>query len=307
MHPKILFIIILLSGSISLNLGAKTYNVYYLGGQSNMVGFGHNKALSSELSLPLKNIPIFSGAPKVDEDPRGGDGAWTILQPGFGLGYDFVDGHHVYSDRFGPELTFAREMQKLAPDENIAIIKYAWGGTALVDGVSAFGSWDPFVTKLNQYDYFLKVVDEAMSTSDIDGDGEIDVLIPSGIVWMQGEADAYDDKHAADSYLENLTTMVHLIRAAFRENNLPVVIGRITDSKADEDTPVMKYSQIVRESQEAFTRQDPFADLSTITEQLNYPDDDEWHYDTEGYLLMGKDFARLIHAIRSNPSPEDND
>ncbi len=264
-----------------------------------MVGFGYNSALPPELNAPVDEVPAFSGAPRVDEQAIGGDGAWTKMQPGLGLGSDFIEGEYILSDRFGPEVTFVDEMKKLAPNERFAIVKYAWGGTALVDGVSGYGSWDPSVKKINQYDYFLKVLREAMGECDIDGDGEADTLVPAGIIWMQGEADAFESLEAANAYQENLTKLMSLMRAAFHDNELPIVIGRITDSKMGQTTTVMKYSEKVRKAQEAFTQADEYAVLSTATEQCKYGEDDEWHYLTEGYMLMGRDFARKIHSLQA--------
>lgn len=279
---------------------AETFKVYYLGGQSNMVGFGYNRSLPAELIAPVDEVPTFSGAPRVDEEPIGGDGAWTKMQPGFGLGSDFVDGEYILSDRFGPEITFVDEMKKLAPNERFAIVKYAWGGTALMDGVSGYGSWDPSVKKLNQYDYFLKVVRDAMGECDIDGDGEADTLIPAGIIWMQGEADAFESLHAANAYKENLANLTSLMRAAFHDKDLPIVIGRITDSRKGREKTVMKYSETVRKAQEAFTEEDEHSVLSIVTEKCKYGEDDEWHYLTEGYMLMGRDFARKIHSLQAD-------
>lgn len=290
-------LLFLLAGCLLASANAKTYNVYFLGGQSNMVGFGYRNELPDDLDEGIYEVPIFSGAPKMDENPTGGDGKWTTLTVGFGLGSDFVAGEYVLSDRFGPEITFADEILKLAPEENIAIIKYAWGGTALLDGVSGYGSWDPSVRKLNQYDYFLKTVRNALAARDIDSDGEPDQLVPAGIIWMQGEADAFESQAASQAYQENLTNLMRLMRAAFRDNTLPIVIGRITDSRSGQPEPVMKFSDTVRQAQEAFAAQDPFASLSTVTEQLEYGEHDAWHYLSEGYVLMGRDFARKIHSL----------
>ncbi|EDY82704.1 conserved domain protein [Verrucomicrobiia bacterium DG1235] len=288
---------LLLAGSLLATANAKTYKVYFLGGQSNMVGFGHENELPGDLDRRIYEVPIFSGSSKMDENLAGGDGKWTTLGIGFGLGSDFVDGQYVLSDRFGPEITFADELLKIAPEENIAIIKYAWGGTALLDGVSGYGSWDPKVRKLNQYDYFLKTVRKALAARDIDNDGEHDLLVPAGIIWMQGEADAFESQAASQAYQENLANLMSLMRAAFHDNSLPIVIGRITDSRSGQSKPVMKYSHTVRQAQKAFAAQDPFASLSTVTEQLEYGEHDAWHYLSEGYLLMGRDFAQEIHSL----------
>ncbi|MBD5778799.1 hypothetical protein IEN85_04800 [Pelagicoccus sp. NFK12] len=75
---------------------------------------------------------------------------------------------------------------------------------------------------------------------------------------------------------------MNLMRAAFHDNSLPIVIGRITDSRSGQEEPVMKYADTVRRTQQAFTEQDPFATLSTVTEELAYGEHDAWHYLSEG-------------------------
>ena len=281
-------------------LHAKTYHVYFLGGQSNMVGFGFNSQLPQALNVQESTIRIFSGAPRMDEKEGGGDGAWVALQPGLGLSSDYKNGEYILSDRFGPEVSFGHAMQKLTPQENIAIVKYAWGGTALVDGVSGYGSWDPNVFKVNQYDYFLNTVGKALGSADIDGDGVEDTLVPAGIIWMQGEADAFNNESAAVNYLNNLNMLMKLMRAALHDNQIPVVIGRITDAKSGQQKAVMQYSDTVRKSQEVFTRLDKCAALSTATEGLEYADGDDWHYRSEGYVTMGSDFAEKVHELRQS-------
>jgi hypothetical protein len=67
----------------------------------------------------------------------------------------------------------------------------------------------------------------------IANDGEADTLIPAGIVWMQGESDAALNAEIAERYEANLKRLMDLIRAALRSDDLPVVIGRISDSGRD--------------------------------------------------------------------------
>ena len=101
----------------------------------------------------------------------------------------------------------------------------------------------------------------AMAVSDVDGDGETDQLIPAGIVWMQGESDAAYSEEIAESYQANLKRLMDLIRAAFRSDDLPVAIGRISDSGAAEDRAVWKFGPTVRAAQAAYVAADGNAAL----------------------------------------------
>ena len=279
-------------------LSAKVYQLYYLGGQSNMDGQGRNADLPDSLKNPMKHVMIFHGNPVPDNDERGGLGIWAPLQPGHGCGDFSSDGKvNHYTECFGVELSFAAELLKKDPSANIAIIKYSRGGTTLaLNGAKFFGSWYPdynIGNRLNQYDYFLATVRHAMAVRDIDGDGEEDILIPRGIIWMQGESDAVQTKDIALAYKANLKRLMDLMRAAFHQNDLPVVIGLISDSGVYKGgKPVMNYGNVVQQAQVEYVKDDYFAALVTSTK--NYPYIDDWHYTSESYIDLGKKFAEAV-------------
>lgn len=64
---------------------------------------------------------------------------------------------------------------------------------------------------------------------------------------MQGEADAYDNAEAGANYDLNLARLIALLRDALGDENLPVVIGRIADSRSTPETRGMCYSPDVQE------------------------------------------------------------
>ena len=107
---------------------------------------------------------------------------------------------------------------------------------------------------------------------------------------MQGEADAFDSQAAADAYGGNLARLMSLLRAAMRVDDLPVVIGKVTDSGMAEDGTVMDYIGTVQDAQRAFTEADECAAFVTVTDDLGYLDD-AWHYDSDGFIRLGKAFA----------------
>ncbi len=61
--------------------------VFYLGGQSNMEGFGYVKKLPESLKKKNKDFFIYQGNPVGDNDASGGLGKWDVLQPGHGTGF----------------------------------------------------------------------------------------------------------------------------------------------------------------------------------------------------------------------------
>ncbi len=277
-----------------------TYKLYYLGGQSNMEGFGYVEELPATAATSSENVMIFTGQMAFDNETHGGVGIWQALQPGHGTGFKTDGETNELSDRFGPELLFGQTMAEREPGSKIAIIKYALGGSGLAQGVG-YGNWHPDFSEgagLNQYDHALKTLRNALAHTDIDGDGVADRLTPSGIVWMQGEADAYDSQAAADEYRENIERLMGLLRAALRVDDLPVVIGQITDSGMSDDGSVMDYIETVQRAQQDFVSEDACAAYVTITDDLNYLDDG-WHYDTDGFIRMGTAFAEAMGELES--------
>ncbi|MHC4945268.1 MAG: sialate O-acetylesterase, partial [Planctomycetota bacterium] len=110
---------------------AKEYKVFYLGGQSNMDGFGTVSEMPEALNAPVEGVVIFHGNMAPDGVPADGRGIWAPLKPGHGYGYQSDGKTAFYSKRFGVELTFSHRLSELRPDISIAIIKYSRGGTSI--------------------------------------------------------------------------------------------------------------------------------------------------------------------------------
>jgi hypothetical protein len=286
------------------NAWATDYDLYLLSGQSNMDGFGKVNELDPAECTPVEGVMIFHGNPAPDGDAKGGLGLWAPLKPGHGWGFRSDGKANKYSGMFGPEIFFARTMRAANPDRKIALIKYSRGGTSIHQDVARqFGCWEPDYNKgegpakgINQYDHFLKTLNTALAVRDIDGDGSEDRLIPAGILWMQGESDAQLVKEVAEAYGANLKRLMDLMRAAVRTDDLPVVIGRISDSGQDGDGKVWDYGDIVRTAQAEFVKKDGHAALVTSTD--NYKYSDKWHYDTAGFIDLGKQFAVQMQSIQ---------
>ncbi|PQB08978.1 hypothetical protein BST83_01095 [Polaribacter filamentus] len=179
------------------------------------------------------------------------------------------------------------------PNQKIAIIKYSMGGTS-IDSLAArdIGSWDTDFSGLNQYDNFLKTVQLALETSDIDKNGIEDKLIPSGIIWMQGESDALFEK-SATNYFYNLKKLLNLIRSAFRNKNLPIVVGKISDSGSNNKT--LKYANLVQSAQEKFSAYDQYTSIVRKTNSYKYID--KYHYTSPSYIDLGVQFAIEIYKL----------
>ncbi len=299
---KNLIIFFLISISVSAqNIDQDTFRLYFLGGQSNMDGFGKNSELQDSLRNGYEDVWIFHGNPVGDENPNGGQGKWELLEPGHGSGFSANSESNKLSDKFGVELSFAKKLKQLYPNEKIAIIKYSRGGSS-IDSLAAgkFGSWDidfTGTTGINQYDNFLTTLRNAYGKKDIDGNGKEDLLIPAGIIWMQGESDGEKTEEIAQGYYENLKRLMETMRAALRKDNIPVVIGKISDSWNDKDGKVWDYGELIQFAQEKFARKDKNATIVRSTKFYEYSD--PWHYNSKGYIDLGEKFAEAIYKLNT--------
>lgn len=299
-----LLIVILFSHLPFMVLGqtkiTNTFQLFFLGGQSNMEGHGLNAELPDSLKDFSDDLLIFNGNPAPDENASGGLGKWTVLTPGHGAGFtsDGKDNHLAH--KFGPELSLAKRLKELYPDQKFAFIKYARGGSSIDrNAAREYGSWDidyEGVKGVNQFDHYLSALRDALKSQDINNDGIADELIPRGIIWMQGESDAVAEQSAIN-YQANLTRLMDLIRISFRVDDLPVVIGKISDSGQSENGKVWPFGELVQHAQEQFVKSDRNATIVRTTQRYSYSD--PWHYDSEGYIGLGRDFADAFFRLEA--------
>lgn len=239
--------------SVSSAAAKDPVKVYLLGGQSNMVGVGQ----AAELVAPYK---------KAQDDVRfWSGGKWAPLA--------------MYGRTFGPELSFGHAIKKARPDQDIYLVKYAAGGTALYNDWSPAGNGGP------QYNQFMKTAKAALANLDKAGTKyEI-----AGMLWMQGESDAHE-KRAAD-YEKNLRAFIAHMRESFETPEMPFIIGRVKDFYGGKSGQ----AKIVRDAQEK---------VAKTTDHVEWFDTDKYslkdpgHYNGAGLFELGKDFAKAILAIK---------
>ena len=287
---------------------AGEYALYLLSGQSNMDGYGRLEELPPELAGEQAGVVIFHGNTSEDGTPEDGRGRWETLRPGHGVGFTSDGETNVPSGAFGVELSFARRLAELEPGRPVALVKYSRGGTSIAAAAAgSFGCWDPDFdggegagAGVNQYDHCLATLRRALAVRDVNGDGEDDVLVPAGILWMQGESDAAHGPDIALAYEANLGRLMDLLRAALRVDDLPVAVGRISDSGRGAGGRTWAWGETVRAAQQAWCEADGAAALVTSTDDYGYSD--PWHYDGAGYVDLGERFAEAIfglHAARA--------
>ncbi|MFN9912383.1 MAG: sialate O-acetylesterase, partial [Pirellulaceae bacterium] len=114
-----------------LSVCGDEFDLYYLGGQSNMEGFGKVEELDATQRQVVADAWIYQATPAADQQPATGAGRWSPLQPGHGTGFVFDGRQNQLSNRFGVELTFARTLLSRRPGRKLAIIKYARNGSSI--------------------------------------------------------------------------------------------------------------------------------------------------------------------------------
>lgn len=281
-----------------LREGGKEFHVYLLAGQSNMEGYAPIEELPDGLREVRSDFPIFMGNMPYDHNRSGGRGLWASLEPGFARDFGSNGKRNHLGGYFGPELTFAREMKRLNPEQNIAIIKYARSGSSLAVGASHGGNWQPDYlgqNGLNQYDFAVRTIATALADQDIDGDGLRDTLVPAGIAWMQGEGDALNEPSASAYYI-NLDNLIHRLRHALGSPDLPIVVGKITDSGMNDSRQMMPFIDLVHTAQQQFVATDSCAAFLTETDNYDHASDG-WHYTGDGYIRMGRAFAQSLTSL----------
>ena len=218
-----------------------------------------------------RNVIIF-----VRGECRLGKYGWAYLRDGLGSGFGDRDGKGT----FGPELTFGYEMASGAPDEVIAIIKIAWGGTNL--GIQwrspgAGGETGPL------YMNWVEAYHEAMAALDSAFEPQL-----AGMLWMQGESDTGDPKLAND-YGKNLAAFIKDIRAETKSPNLPFVLATIAEADAWK-----AYGDVVRAAEAEVAKTVPYAATFSTAD---YGMCDPWHYDTPGMVSLGQRFAKAMREL----------
>jgi lysophospholipase L1-like esterase len=167
---------------------------------------------------------------------------------------------------FGPEVSFAHEVARAFPKDNIILVKQAATG-------SLIQQWQP---GQGLYKSLLRQVGFATK----DGAGQADAIL-----WMQGESDAQSDMGVAKQYGSRFSTLVTSLRKDLQAPNSLFIYGQINLEHPQYAAAI----EAVRSQQQAAQSQLPRA-VMVSTDGLG-KQEDGIHYNAAGQMELGKRFA----------------
>jgi len=247
------------------------YDVYLVGGQSNMDGRGRTNELTNSLSVwlpPQADVRIYYANP-INLNPTNPtyQTGWQMLAPGFSVPPGFAGA--LPSGDFGPELSFARTMADADPARRIALIKVTQGGTSLSS------NWNPASGYM--YATLTNTVRAAMSA--LQSEGNTGTL--RGMIWHQGESDTGG---GGALYATNLSAFISSVRSNFAAPNLPFVVGEIATNN----------SASFRQGQLSVSQTVPHVGFASADGLQTY---EGTHFITPDVLVLGQRFAAALQGL----------
>lgn len=232
------------------------YYVILMGGQSNMAGMGKVADLPDH--APPANVKFFAYGP--------GAGGASNRQ------------------RFGPEVGLWKTLHQQFPDTHFLIIKYAIGGSSMLDWAP---NYDAEKAKITGHARFGNMF-EAMF-SKVDSLTRVYDTEMLAFLWMQGERDAKIPAAGKD-YYPHFKGLIEAVRHRVQAPQLPVLFGAVNSPAAD--YPALPQ---VRQAQRDIAGKLKNAWLIN-TEGLPKLKDD-LHYSSQGQLTLGARFGSKVAEL----------
>ena len=287
--------------------------VFILAGQSNMEGAGaikisaksHNNGKGTLEYLVKDSATADRFKHTVDEN-----GDWAVRTDVWiwylGRKGGLSAGYGSREDRIGPEFQFGHAIGD-AIDEQVLLIKTAWGGKSLQKDFrppSSGGEVGPYYTEMIGH---IKQVLGNLEKEFPEYDGRGYEL--AGFGWHQGWNDRVNQA-ANDAYEENMIHFINDVRKDLGVKNLPFVIAETGMSGHDEKHPralsLMRAQAAVAEQREfkgnvAFVGTKDFYRSKEVS-----PSGQAYHWNSnaETYFLIGDGMAKAMLGLMklTNPS-----
>ncbi len=277
----------------------KAYVLLY-GGQSNSMGWGYHQYLldtGSPLAVPQDDVDmlyLIGGEGYLPENTllplQSGNSNTNVKN----LPNHYPALTNAPISRFGPELSFARDVRDMiaATNARLGVMKFGVGGSTLYDSAD----WRPDGTADRAADGPLYRIFQQTAWRTIGAMKnkypfhEVEVL---GMGWTQGESDAIEG-HASE-YAANLTRFIADIRATFGTNIIFALNKLSNNQLAGAPANELQQWPIVKAAQDAVAAADPLV-VATDADGSNYPvsvgfAEGRYHYTTPALLRIGSDLA----------------
>jgi hypothetical protein len=272
--------------------------IYLIGGQSNADGRAPDSSLSgslSEYAATQTSVPIFYEGTTVTS------GTYTFLKPGLSASSS-VAGY----PGFGPEVAFGLQMTNaLQPGDEIAIIKYAAGGTNLYSNWKADGTASS-TGDGSYYKLFQQTVTAGLAKINSDPSLSGFNKILSGMLWVQGESDIQNGATFAEAsaYGSNLTNFISDVRLTLDDPNLPFYFSRMSSHQTSlTGTSYLANYNAVRAGEDYVAANVSGAyEIDTDTAGFT-TNSDGLHFNAAGQVALGKAFANSVQSVQAVPEP----
>ncbi|MGB0992683.1 MAG: sialate O-acetylesterase, partial [Akkermansiaceae bacterium] len=228
--------------------------VYLLGGQSNADGYGDTADLTTQEQQPTTTVPFYHGN-GGGQSPLAAH-QWINLQPGSGS----KSGN---AGRFGPELSFGRDMDQTLGSEKsrIAIIKHTVGGTNLYANWKAGG--DATTTGDGAiYQGFQSTV--AAALADLTTHYPNATIQLEGMIWHQGEGDVNGAQH--NNYQQNLNNFIADVRLTYGAMLRFVIVQLSNNQWPASDSTLQSRCDVIQTAQKAVADSSVYNGMTTTSD-----------------------------------------
>lgn len=277
--------------------------IFILAGQSNAVGFNSANLFEGGIEQFNKKFiypstVLFWGGSNALKSYAN---RWIPLK----TGVSDISTEPSYANAFGPEIGFAGTMSDSLRGRQIAILKYAVGGT----GIARSSDYSDYIPSLKGYN------DKGMNWHYPEAGGATGVLYENlmqniqqaidslkqeyrhcvirGFLWMQGEHEAGISATMASDYKDLLSHFFTSVRKQLGLKHLPVVIGEVNKN-------TWAFGDLARQRQLEYCALDPLCKLVRTTDLTRNGNGDTAHFDAQGMLLLGQRFAWQMLLLLKN-------
>ena len=257
-------------------------DIVILAGQSNALGISYMNEIG--LNRTYNDIQIYCAG--EDGNNTTNYNKWTTVKTGLGIN----------QDAFGPEVGMSEILSPAYNDEeeyrNLAIVKYAWGGTAMWDwwlsstsvaaGLGNTANINYQIDGKNVAWLYHNMITSVRNALTHFSNYDCSII---GMAWMQGESDATNIT-MTNNYETILTNFINDVRKDLSVPELPIYIGEIS-------TRIAGYDDRIRLIQKNISDTIDNVDLVKTSDlEMGYLD--WWHFTAQAQLNLGRRFGSML-------------